>query len=203
MDETPQQRQDRVTAMVKERFPTVLTPNRLLNAILDIIRGERFAREDVTEAIDALVLLHLKPSLTWKPEPVVIPTLGVAIWFGTNPQGQEIFDGKGPRPAGVHYVNDGGNFVIVDMNTLMDLTVRARKLARTTAKRFVAAFPGEVVTPERMRWLEDMWRRAPRELHGFFNQQGEDPIWHAYRDMLQDEVRGYLPPGTDPKPPTV
>lgn len=69
--ETATQRRDRVTALVKARWPNPLTPNQFTNTILDIIRsaGMNVTHADtpsdpmdVLEAIDALTEMHLDPS---------------------------------------------------------------------------------------------------------------------------------------------
>ena len=69
--ETPIERRDRVTALVKARWPDPLTPNQFTNAILDIIRsaGMNVSHTDtpmhpmeVLEAVDALTEMHLDPS---------------------------------------------------------------------------------------------------------------------------------------------
>lgn len=69
--ESPTERRDRVTRLVKARWPDTLTPNKLLNAILDIIRSggmnvthgcNPMPPMDVIEAIDALTEMHLDVS---------------------------------------------------------------------------------------------------------------------------------------------
>lgn len=69
--ETPCQRRDRVTALVKARWPYCITPNQFTNAILDTIRsaGMNVTHAetpsdpmDVLEAVDALTEMHLDVS---------------------------------------------------------------------------------------------------------------------------------------------
>ena len=69
--EDPCDRRDRVTALVRARWPEPLTPNQLLNTILDTIRsaGTNVTHADtpmdpmdVLEAIDALTEMHLDVS---------------------------------------------------------------------------------------------------------------------------------------------
>lgn len=69
--ESSTERRDRVTALVRARWPNPLTPNQFLNTILDIIRsgGMNVTHADtpsdpmdVLEAIDALTEMHLDPS---------------------------------------------------------------------------------------------------------------------------------------------
>jgi hypothetical protein len=69
--ETPTERRDRVTALVRARWPKTLTPNQFTNTILDIIRSAGMNvihadtpsdPMDVLEAIDALTEMHLDPS---------------------------------------------------------------------------------------------------------------------------------------------
>jgi hypothetical protein len=56
----------RIAARLTERFPETLPPNRLMNVILDIIRGEMFDRADVVEALDQLAWAHLGVSAEWE-----------------------------------------------------------------------------------------------------------------------------------------
>jgi len=63
--ETPEEHRNRVTALVEAKWPNPLEPNVFVNTILDIIRGEWFAREDVIEAIDALAWKNLPGARTW------------------------------------------------------------------------------------------------------------------------------------------
>lgn len=61
--ETNEERRERVTALVQAAWPEPLSHNKLMNVILDIIRGdERFVNErfdDRLEAVDALTWMHL------------------------------------------------------------------------------------------------------------------------------------------------
>lgn len=68
-------RRERVTALVRARWPTPLSPNRFVNTILDIVRshgtnisptGEALSEDDVLEAVDALSEMHLGVSEDWK-----------------------------------------------------------------------------------------------------------------------------------------
>lgn len=63
--ETPDERRTRVTAIVAAKWPKPLSPNRFVNAILDIVRGEAFDEADVPEAVDALAWRHLGESIKW------------------------------------------------------------------------------------------------------------------------------------------
>ena len=72
--ETPQQRRDRVSALVKAKWPVTLDPNEFVNTILDIIYSagmnvsgskEPWHPMDVLEAVDALSWLHLDASMEW------------------------------------------------------------------------------------------------------------------------------------------
>jgi len=59
--ETPLQRRERVSALVRARWPEPLTPNKFANTILDIVRGgfsDNVA--DVLEAVDALAEMNLE-----------------------------------------------------------------------------------------------------------------------------------------------
>ena len=69
-----QTRRERVSAMVRARWPNHLTPNQFTNTVLDIIRsGGQIVSQtpmdpmDVLEAVDALTEMHLDVSKTsWK-----------------------------------------------------------------------------------------------------------------------------------------
>lgn len=63
--ETPLERQIRITNLVMEKWPKPLSPNKLINTIIDIVRGKHFVEDDIVEAVDAISLLHLPISLDW------------------------------------------------------------------------------------------------------------------------------------------
>lgn len=186
-------RRDRVTALVKEKWPTPLSPNRLLNAILDIIRGEAFAYEDVIEAIDALTWMHLPYSLAW----------GVAHRFpkannevlGVNDKGQNVYDPKDGHPPDTHYVDASGHFATLHHWEWMALVVETRKLARRDAVVFAKEHPNRRLDPEGVDKELAKWPSAPDHLRGYLDVLGEDPLHRNYLTHLIESVDGHIPYG--------